>query len=142
MGSAPVIYLDSWVWLEYGLKQTNEATAREVIVDAREDGGMISTIGLTEVDYVVARELDRAAGDEIISAIEDFESMHVVPVTVEVARFASKLRSKYYDRSSREFSYADAIHLATASLLDCSAFHTGDSDFEEVDEVETVVYST
>jgi predicted nucleic acid-binding protein len=136
-----VIYLDSWVWLEYGLGQANEATAGEVIREARQAGGAISTIGLTEVDYVLARELDRETADAVTSGIEDLDGVHVVPVSVEVARLASKLRSKYYDRQTREFSYADAIHLATASLLECEAFHTGDSDFDGIEEVGAVIHS-
>lgn len=142
MGPAAVIYLDSWVWLEYGLGQAHEAVAGEVIREARQGGGAISTIGLTEVDYILAREIDRETADAVTSGIEDLEDVHVVPVSVEVARLASKLRSKYYDRQAREISYADAIHLATASLLDCDAFHTGDSDFDGVDEVEAVIHPT
>lgn len=135
-----MIYLDSWVWLEYSLNQEQEAAAATVIDDARQSGGMVSAIGLTEIDYVLDREMDRESADMVTSSIEDLEAIHVVPVSVEVARLASKLRSKYYDRSSCQFSYADAIHLATASLLDCSTFHTGDSDFEGVDELETVIH--
>lgn len=142
MGPVPVIYLDSWVWLEYGLGQEAEAMAAGIIDDARQSGGMISAIGLAEIDYVLGRELDRAAADEVTSGIEDLESVHVVPVTAEIARLASKLRSKYYDRQTREVSYGDAIHLATASLLDCSELHTGDSDFEAVDEVDTIVHGS
>lgn len=136
-----MIYLDSWVWLEYGLGQEHEAVAADVIDRAREAGGVISTIGLTEVDYVLGRELDRDVADSVTSAIEDLEAVHVVPVSVEIARFASKLRSKYYDRQSCEFSYADAIHLATATLLDCERFHTGDADFDAVDELETAIHA-
>lgn len=137
-----MIYLDSWVWLEYGIRQDHDEIARELIEEARRSGGVISTIGLTEVDYVLDRELDQEAADAITSAIEDLEGVHLVPVSVEVARLASTLRSKYYDRQARELSYADAIHLATASLLECSALHTGDSDFEAVDEVDAVVHPT
>lgn len=137
-----MIYLDSWVWLEYGLGQDHDGVARECIEEARRSGGAISTIGLTEVDYVLARELDREAAAAVASAIEDLDGIHLVPVSVEVARLASTLRSKYYDRQARELSYADAIHLATASLLGCTTFHTGDSDFENVEEVEATVHPT
>lgn len=142
MGPAPVIYLDSWVWLEYGLDQAHEAIAAELIQEARRSGGAISTIGLTEVDYVLDRELDREAADAVTSAIDDLEGIHLVPVSVEAARLASTLRAKYYDRQTCELSYADAIHLATASLLGCSTLHTGDSDFEAVEEVDATVHPT
>ena len=137
-----MIYLDSWVWLEYGLEQEHEVVAREIIDDARQHGGVVSTIGLTEIDYILTRELDRDSADQITSGIEDMERVSVVPVTTEVARLASTLRSKYYDRQTRELSYADAIHVATATLLDCTALHTGDDDFDGIDEVPAVVHST
>lgn len=135
-----MIYLDSWVWLEYGLDGDQRVTARNLIDDARENGGAVSTIALTEVDYILAREVDRKTADLVTSAMEDFETIHVVPVSSEVALRASRLRSKYYQRRENELSYADAVHVATAALLDCDELHTGDSDFERVDEVATVVH--
>jgi len=135
-----VIYLDSWVWLEYGFRGDSWERARDAIDDARSDGGVVSTIALTEVDYILARDIDRETADLVTGAIEDFETIDVVPVSSEVALYASQLRSKYYQRRERELSYADAIHLATAALLDCDALHTGDADFEGVDEVNAVVY--
>lgn len=135
-----MIYLDSWVWLEYGLRDDQWATARDVIDEAVENGGVVSTIALTEVDYVLSREVDRKTADLVTSAIEDFESVHVVPVSSEVALYASRLRRKYYDRRENELSYADAIHVATAALLDCEMLHTGDSDFEVVEEVAATVH--
>lgn len=135
-----MIYLDSWVWLEYGLGGERDEVARAVIDDAIEDGGVVSTIALTEVDYVLSREVDRTTADLVTSTMEDLESVHVVPVSSEVALYASRLRSKYYQRGETELSYADAIHLATATLLDCESLHTGDSDFEDVDELPTEVH--
>ena len=140
MGPGAVIYLDSWVWLEYGLRGDQWAVARDVIDEARENGGTVSTIALTEVDYVLAREVDRKTADLVTSAMEDFEAVHVVPVSSEVALHASRLRSKYYQRRENELSYADAIHVATATLLDCDELHTGDSDFEAVEEVTAIVH--
>jgi len=142
VGPAGVIYLDSWVWLEFGLHGSHEASARDVVDRARERGGAFSAIGLTEVEYVLERELDRESADLLSSAIEDMDGIQVVPVTVEVARRAASIRTKYYQRRARELSYADAIHVATAALLDCSEVHTGDADFEEIDEIEPVLHPT
>ena len=135
-----MIYLDSWVWLEYGLRGDQWTDARDIIDDALADSGVISTIGLTEIDYILSREVDRTTADLVTSAIEDFDAIHVVPVSSEIALYASRLRSKYYERRENELSYADAIHVATAGLLDCAELHTGDADFESVREVETVVH--
>lgn len=135
-----MIYLDSWIWLEYGLGGDQRDVARSAIDEAAETGGVVSTIALTEVDYVLARDVDRKTADLVTSAMEDHDEIHVVPVSGEVALYASRLRSKYYERGETELSYADTIHLATASLLDCEELHTGDGDFEAVDEVPTVVH--
>jgi len=135
-----VIYLDSWVWLEFGFRDEQWELAADAIDEARREGGAFSTIGLTEVDYILTREIDRETADFVTSAIEDFETIHVVPVSKEIAMYASELRSKYYQRRERELSYADAIHLATAAVLDCDRLYTGDSDFEDLDEIDAVVH--
>ena len=135
-----MIYLDSWVWLEYGLRGDQWERARDLVDDAVENGGIVSTIALTEVDYILSRDVDRETADLVTSAIEDFENVHVVPVSSEVALYASRLRSKYYERRENELSYADAIHVATAMLLECEELHTGDSDFENVEEVTAIVH--
>lgn len=135
-----MIYLDSWVWLEYGLRGGQWETARDVIDDAVANSGAVSTIALTEIDYVLSREVDRTTADLVTSAIEDFEAVSVVPVSSEVALYASRLRRKYYDRRDNALSYADAIHVATADLVDCETLHTGDSDFAGIEEIETIVH--
>lgn len=140
MGSRRVIYLDSWVWLEYGLGGDQQAAARDAIDTARDERGVVSTITLTEVDYILDRESDRKTADLVTSAIDDIDAIHVVPVSSEVALYASRLRSKYYERRENELSYADAIHLATAILLDCDELHTGDNDFVAIEEVNAIVY--
>lgn len=135
-----MIFLDSWIWLEYGLGGEQRETARKAIDTARETGGVVSTVTLMEVDYVLARDVDRTTADLVTSAMEDLEDVYVVPVSGEVALYASRLRSKYYERGETELSYADAIHLATATLLDCDELHTGDADFDGVEEVAAVVH--
>ncbi|SNZ15702.1 Predicted nucleic acid-binding protein, contains PIN domain [Natronoarchaeum philippinense] len=140
MEPVTVIYLDSWVWLEYGFRGESWERARDAIEEARSNGGVVSAIALAEVDYILARDVDREAADLVTGAIEGFDAIDVVPVSSEVALYASQLRSKYYQRRERELSYADAIHLATAALLDCTVLYTGDSDFEDVEEVDAVVY--
>ena len=100
----------------------------------------MSTIGLTEVDYIAQRELGRETADQLTSAIEDFERVHIVPVTSEIALYGSELRAKCSERCGREISYADVIHIATAVLTDCEIIHTGDSDFSDLDEIEIEIY--
>lgn len=133
-------YLDTWVWIEYGLDGPHVSIAEDIIDVALDAGAVTSTITLLEVAYILARDIDRSGADFVTSAIEDFESIHVVPVTSEIARYAGELRSRYYDRQDRQLSYADAIHLATAVLTDCDRLQTGDTDFEGVTEIEARVH--
>lgn len=134
-------YLDSWVWLEYVFDGSASAEASSALQEAHTEGGVTSTIALTEIDYILRREIGDETADFVTSSIEDRNSIRTVPVSDEIALRASSLRTKYYRRREREVSYADAIHLATAIVCDCEILYTGDSDFEEIDEVETVVYS-
>ena len=48
--------------------------------------------------------------------------------------FKTASNEKYYDRKNRQFSYADAIHLATALITGCDRLFTGDPDFIGIDE--------
>jgi predicted nucleic acid-binding protein len=83
---------------------------------------------------------DEETAEEAIRAIHDFEHIESLPLIDEIAEYAAELRCKYYRRGERELSYADAIHLATASVHDeCHALYSGDPDFEGVEEIETVV---
>lgn len=133
-------YLDSWIWIEYVLGGEAEADAETVLNDAHDHGGTTSAITLTEVDYIIRREIDRETADFVTSSIEDSDSLRLVSVSDDIALRASSIRTKYYQRRERELSYADSIHIATAVLTDCDVIHTGDSDFESLDEIESIVH--
>lgn len=133
-------YLDSWVWLEYVFGGTGEEAARNAIDRSRDDGGVTSTIALTEIDYILRRDVDRETADFVTSSIEDDDAIRVIPVSSEIALRASSLRTKYYRRRDRELSYADAIHIATAIVEGCSVIDAGDSDFNGIEEIETNVH--
>ena len=135
-----MLYLDSWVWLEYVLGGDTDGAVASVLEEAHENGATTSAIALAEIDYIVRRELDRETADYVTSGIEDVSSIHVAPVTSDVALRASGIRSKYYSRRERELSYADAIHIATALQMDCTVIHTGDTDFEAIEEIRTVIH--
>ena len=133
-------YLDSWVWLEYVLGGPAEERAGEVLDTAHADGGVTSAISISEIGYVVRRELGQEMADFVTSSIDDAEPIRVVPVTSDIAYRASGIRTKYYSRRDRELSYADAIQIATAIHEECDVIHTGDTDFEELDEVATRIH--
>ncbi|NGM68791.1 type II toxin-antitoxin system VapC family toxin [Natronolimnobius sp. AArcel1] len=133
-------YLDSWVWIEYVLGGAVDDAAKTVLEAAHDDGGVTSTIALTEIDYIIRRELDQETADFVTSSIEDSAAIRVIPVSSDIALQASNIRSKYYSRRERELSYADAIHIATALQKDCSTIQTGDADFDGLDEIDAVVH--
>jgi len=135
-----VIFIDSWVWLEYIFSGDKADEAKSLIERANTpaEGGLVAPTVLTEVSYRVRVVEDRNTADEAIRAIRDFEYIESVPLVDEIAAYAAQLRFEYYEPGMRELSYADAIHLATAIVHDdCTAFYSGDPDFRDVDEIET-----
>ena len=131
-----MMYLDSWIWLSYF---SDDITAKKVekLLKQLQDGkrAVFSTLGLTEVLYVMRRKGGKGAATRIHQIITSFSELVLLPVTEEVAVLAAELRDKYYDKKHRALSYADAVHLATASLSGCERFYTGDPDFSDVSEV-------
>lgn len=134
-----MIFLDTWVWCEYAFRDDAWDEAEDVIQRARDDGGVVASTVLAEVSYVVRRADGERTAARTVEAIRDFENIRIVPVTGDVALEGARIRNKYYERGDCEPSYADAIHLATALMTGCDTLYSGDSDFEPVEEIETVV---
>lgn len=137
-----MIFLDSWVWLEYVFSGDHADRAESVIERANDpdEGGLIAPTVLAEVSYRVRAVEDDGTADEAIRAIREFEHIESAPLIDEIALYAAELRTKYYEPGDRELSYADAIHLATAVVHDdCTVLYSGDPDFADLDEIETVV---
>lgn len=137
-----MIFLDAWVWLEYVLGGEKESKAEELIERANtaNEGGLVAPTVIAEVAYRVSDVANEETADRTVRAIRDFEHVESLPLVDDLAEYAAKLRYEYYEPGERELSYADAIHLATASVHDeCRALYTGDPDFADVDEIETVV---
>lgn len=129
-----MIFLDSWVWLEFCFDGDRSERAADAIEKAVDDGGVVAATVLAEVAYRIRRETGSWAADLVIDAIERFESVEVAPVTSDVARRAAALRDRYYERGACELSYADAIHAATTMLTGCSTLYSGDRDFVVLDD--------
>ena len=132
-----MMYLDSWVWISFF---SDEMTSKRVekILERLEAGerAVFSVIGLTELLYVMRRRAGRDIAARIHQAVLSFRGLVLLPVTEDVAVLATGLRDKYYDKKKRAFSYADAVHLATACLAGCARFYTGDPDFSGISEME------
>jgi len=136
-----VIFLDSWIWLEYVFDGDDAAAAANAIQRANTDaGGLIAPTVIADVSYRVRCVEDDATAEETVRAIHDFDGIESMPLVDEIAEYAAELRAEYYDPGERELSYADAIHLATAVVHDdCDVLYSGDQDFEGIDAIETVV---
>lgn len=137
-----MIFLDSWVWLEFLFSGKKAAAAEAVIerADAPDEGGLIAPTVVAEVSYRVRRVEDEETAKEATRAIRDYDHIESFPLVDDIAEYAAELRFKYYDPGERELSYADAIHLATAVVHDeCHTLYSGDPDFEALDEIDTVV---
>jgi len=137
-----VRFLDSWVWLEYLFSGDRAADAETVIeeTDTPDVGGVIAPTTLAEVSYRVRVVDDEETATDAVRAISDYDYIESVPVVDEIAEYAAELRYKYYEPGERELSYADATHLATATVHDgCDVLYSGDPDFEGLDEIATVV---
>lgn len=137
-----MIFLDSWVWLEYlfGGEKDDDAGSLIERADTPDVGGLVTPTVIAEVSYRVRVVEDDETAEEAVRAIRDYEYIDSVPLIDEIAEYAAELRYEYYEPGERELSYADAIHLATAVVHDdCEALYSGDPDFADIDEIETVV---
>ncbi|MFQ3318083.1 MAG: putative nucleic acid-binding protein [Natronomonas sp.] len=137
-----MIFLDSWIWLEFLFdgEQADEAAAVIQQADSADEVGLITPTVIAEVSYRVRVVDGEETATEAVRAIRDYDHIESLPLVDEIAEYAAELRYKYYDRGSRELSYADCIHLATASVHDdCRALYSGDPDFADVDEIDVVL---
>ncbi|CCQ35328.1 uncharacterized protein Nmlp_1117 [Natronomonas moolapensis 8.8.11] len=137
-----MIFLDSWVWLEFIFSGDKEDEAESLIEQANtaEEGGLIAPTIIAEVSYRVRVVEDRETAKEAVRAIREFEYIESMPLIDDIAEYAAELRFKYYEPGERELSYADAIHVATAVVHDdCSELYFGDPDLADLDEIETGV---
>jgi predicted nucleic acid-binding protein len=137
-----MIFLDSWVWLEYVFEGDKWRDAEAAIERANtaDAGGIVAATVVAEVSYRIRRARDAETASEAIEAIRAMDHVEVLPVTDEIAEFGAELRDRYYQRRELELSYADAIHVAmAASVTECEALYSGDPDFEAIDEIETGV---
>ena len=137
-----MIFLDSWVWLEYLVSGATDEAAEVAIERANtaDEGGLIAPTVRTDVSDCVRVVEDEATATETVRAMREYEYIDSALLIDEVAEEAAALRDTYSEPGERERSYADAIHLATAIRYDeCDALYAGDPDFDGIDEIETVV---
>ena len=134
-----MIFLDSWIWIEFFSEESKWKEAERIVARLKNEKGIISSTVLMEIRYRFLRKFGKEKADRVIHIIESFTTLEIVPVTSGVAKYAADLRDKYYVKGKRELSYGDAIHLATAILTGCETLYSGDSDFENIQEINTEI---
>lgn len=132
-----MIYLDSWIFLEYFTSGLKYEKSRKLILSKKTK--VISPIVLMEVKYRATKKRGRKNTAEFLHKIITNPSIVVINVDRKIAEKAATLRLKYYKKNVQEFSYSDTIHLATAILSKCSRFYSGDPDFKNIKEIKTIV---
>jgi predicted nucleic acid-binding protein len=139
MEQVPVIFLDSWIWIEFFSRGEKQEKALQVIEQIERVEAVISTAILMEIGYIIRRRHGEEKAERIVSIIDSFENLHIIPLNFDVAVYAANIRDKYNGRDGRHFSYGDAIHLATAVLTGCEKLYSGDPDFRGIGELETII---
>lgn len=129
-----MIALDSWVWIEFFLRERGQSVAEAALRRGEAEGAVLSTLALAEIWYVIARKLGISGADQFLSIVERSPNLRIVPVNTTIAKYAAQLRLKYYSPKC-QLSYADAVHLATAIAMRCSKFVSGDGDFSGIAEI-------
>lgn len=132
-----MIYMDSWIFLEF-FSQNEKWTECEAIIKNSEKK-VLSAIALMEIKYRGIKKFGAMDTKKILHKIKSSENISIIDVTKEIAELAADLRIKYYDKENKPVSYADMINLATAVMMKCDKFYSGDTDFEDIEEIKTVI---
>ena len=95
--------------------------------------GCLATLGLAEILTGPARIAATEIADRYVDELTSLENLTLVPLDVEVAREAARIRGQ------SQMALADAIHLASALRFDATVFVTNDRRIRGIPEV-TVAY--
>lgn len=113
-----VVALDAYALVAF---LANEPARREVAEILR-DSCVMSTVNLAESLDVLGRT-HRIGEDELRGLVNPLLAEDVVRIEAPIdddAWVVARLRTQYYDRSTRDLSLADCFLLATASRLEAS----------------------
>jgi len=113
--------------------------AKTFLLEIKEEEGVISSALCCEITFLLSRKIGEQAAYETLIFLDGLPHLEIVSVTQEIAILAGRLRNKYYSKT-REISYLDCIHLATAITSRAKRFITADHDFEGVEELPVEIY--
>jgi len=132
-----MIALDSWIFLEYFTLGTKFDKCKKLLLSKSKK--VISVITLMEIRYKGTKIAGSKRTKEFIRDILSSPSIIIVDVNKKIAETSADLRLKYYRKETKEVSYADMINLGTAILTGCNKFYSGDPDFENIEEIKTIL---
>ena len=136
MSASRLVALDTPVWIAFIEQKSAFLADVNPLFESLKSGRVrvvTSTVGLIEIltgALLRGDELLARRAEEILTGLN---GSTVVPVTLEVARQAARLRAAYRLRTP------DAIHLATAVAAEAAEFVTTDRRLARVKEIEVRV---
>ena len=131
------IGIDTYVFIDL-FSGEEKAEKVRVIIENIADGkatGFLSAAGLSELYYHLHRMHREAIAEDRIRYVINLPNLYICPLDEKTSLLAGRLRAKYYKKNSREISYIDCMHLATAISSKCDEFITGDKDFKDITEI-------
>lgn len=134
-----MFFIDSWVWIDFFAEGEKHNESRKVLDDIIRSKAIINPIVLCEVRYRLSKKVGIEKAQDIIDLIEQIPNLYIVPVNSEIGKYAADLRLKYYQPKIREMSYSDALNLATAIKTGCKTLYSGDPDFQNIKEIQTII---
>ncbi len=131
-----MIFIDSWVWLEYLGNMPKSEECRKIIQSS--ETKIINTAVLLELKYHGTKKFGSDNTSQALNLIENEDSIEIIQITKDIAYLAADLRLKYYT-NEKQISFIDTINLATAIISGCKIFYTGDKDFLGIKEIEVKI---
>ncbi|HIG96696.1 TPA: PIN domain-containing protein [Candidatus Woesearchaeota archaeon] len=131
-------YIDSWILIELFLEGEKAEKVLHLLEKIRKERIVMSAIALFELKYHLTKKSGKERTEQILAVLEQIEEVAIAPILSQTCLLAAELRLKYYTKE-RQISVADALHLATAMQTGCKAFYSGDPDFQNIEEIETVI---
>ena len=131
-------YIDTWLFVESVLDEVDGIRIRTLLQQLAKEGIVTSCITLLETKFRLCKEIGQEKTERAIQAIMGMEKLIIVPVVSTVALAAADLRKKYYTKEC-QMSLADALHLTTAKETGCTKFYSGDPEFKDVKELQTII---
>lgn len=136
MSAVRLVALDTPVWIAFIEQKSAFLADVNPLFESLKSGRIrmvTSSVGLIEILTGALLRSDELLARRAEEVLTGLDGSTIVPVTLEVARSAARLRAAYGLRTP------DAIHLATAVAAEAAEFVTTDRRLARVKEIEVRV---